>query len=133
MSLGTFIEYLTCLMRVSNSTPFLATNPAVLSTMFFTSGGGWIIGISASATIVTSEKTKMMSNNFDTSLVTQGTGVRRQDTFVARVVEGGLRRPSRGCRMPRRAGRTEAAAQRQIMAASQCESHKGPLWQTMTT
>ena len=30
----------------------------------------------------------MMSNNFDNSLVTRGTGVRRQDTFVARVVEG---------------------------------------------
>ena len=64
----------TCLMRVSNSTPFLATNPAVLSTMFFTSGGGWMIGISASATIFTPEMFQSVRRWVKTQHYCQRTG-----------------------------------------------------------
>ena len=73
-----FLVLVTCLIRVSNSTPFLATNPAVLSTMFFTSGGGWMIGISASATIFTPEMfqqvTKLFSRNYNHELTGVNTG-----------------------------------------------------------
>ena len=55
----------------------------------------------------------MMSNNFDNSLVTRGTGVRRQDTFVARVVEEGAgeaqqRLPNAEACGTHRSGGTEA-------------------------
>ena len=74
-----FPRLLTCLIRVSNSTPFLATKPAVLSTMFFTSGGGWMIGISASATIFTPEMFQRVTKRFSRQHHHELTGVNAKE------------------------------------------------------
>ena len=103
-----FPRMFTCLIRVSNSTPFLATNPAVLSTMFFTSGGGWMIGISASATIFTPEMFQHVTELFSRQYYHKLSGVHRRKPLL--LQEALQRLP-----MPRRAGRK--AAQRRIMAA----------------
>ena len=103
-----FPRMFTCLIRVSNSTPFLATNPAVLSTMFFTSGGGWMIGISASATIFTPEMFQHVTKLFSRQYYHKLSGVHRRKPLL--LQEALQRLP-----MPRRAGRK--AAQRRIMAA----------------